>query len=56
MRQLVVLFTLGGALAALGALACGPGDEKPPLTPDTEHPADLGEAGAPSSPAPSPGK
>jgi hypothetical protein len=50
MRKLVVLVTFGAALAALGAFACGPGEEKPPLTPDTEHPTEVAEAGAPSTP------
>jgi hypothetical protein len=54
MRRLAVLFIVGFALTTLGlaALACGPGDDKPPLTPDpVEHTLD--EAGAPpAAPAP----
>ena len=45
MRNFVVVVVLGAVVVALGAFACGPKDEKPPLTPDSEHPID--EAGAP---------
>jgi hypothetical protein len=48
MRRFVVLVPL---LASLAALACGPGDEKPPLTPDPSTPPALDDAGA----APPPG-
>jgi hypothetical protein len=48
MRRFFVLFTMGAAFAALGAVACGDGNKPPPLTPDTEHPADGAEAGAPA--------
>ena len=51
MRRFVVLVTIGAAFAALGAVACGDGNKPPPLTPDSEHPLDGAEAGAPSSPA-----
>jgi hypothetical protein len=52
MRRLLVLVSFGAALASLGAIACGGGNDKPPLTPDTEHPMEAPEAGAPSEPAP----
>ncbi|MBX3263661.1 MAG: hypothetical protein KF782_28575 [Labilithrix sp.] len=60
MRRFFVLFTIGAAFAALGAVACGDGNKPPPLTPDTEHteqpPAtdttDTAEAGAPSADPP----
>lgn len=46
MRKYAVV-ALGAVFAALGAIACG-GNDKPPLTPDAEHPAmeapDAGEA------------
>jgi hypothetical protein len=48
MRKVVVLVVLAAGAFAFAALACGPGDDKPPLTPDTEH---TDEAGAPA-PAP----
>ena len=52
MRRFVMLFTIGAAFAALGAVACGDGNKPPPLTPDTEHqvPTDGAEAGAPETP------
>lgn len=37
MARFVVLVTLGAAFA-MGAVACGDGNGKPPLTPDSEHP------------------
>lgn len=37
MNRLVVLIAIGAIAGALGALACGGGSDKPPLTPDTEH-------------------
>jgi hypothetical protein len=50
MRRFVVLVVLGSVMAALASFACGPSDEKPPMTPD---PADVGEGGAPqAAPAP----
>jgi hypothetical protein len=53
MRRVFAVITFGAALAALGAFACGPGSDKPPLTPDTEHsPTEITEGGAPA-PAPS---
>jgi hypothetical protein len=52
MRRLVVLVALGAAFAALGALACGDGNNKPPLTPDQEHSLDDAGAPAPSATAP----
>lgn len=56
MKRLVVLLAISAAFGALGAVACGGGNEKPPMTPD-EHtqtptdPTDVGEAGAPADPA-----
>ncbi len=57
MTRIVVLLALVGAATALGTVACG-GNEKPPLTPDTEMKTpDLGDAGAPDpSAAPPPAK
>ncbi|MBX3203803.1 MAG: hypothetical protein KF764_01980 [Labilithrix sp.] len=55
MRRFFVLFTIGAAFAALGAVACGDGNKPPPLTPDTEHPPTTdtaAEAGAPSTDTP----
>ena len=52
MRRLVLFVTLGAALA-IAALACGPSNDKPPLTPDSEHPSDTAEAGAPTTTTPS---
>ncbi|MBK6694460.1 MAG: hypothetical protein IPG50_19965 [Myxococcales bacterium] len=48
-RLLVAVVVFG----ALGCLACG-GKEKPPLTPDQENPALLGDSGVemPTSPPP----
>lgn len=51
MRRFFVIFTIGAAFAAVGSVACGDGNKQPPLMPDSEHPADLGEAGAPSTPS-----
>jgi hypothetical protein len=60
MTRLVARVAIGSAVIALLAvlaLACGDKNEKPPLTPDTEH---TDEAGAPppANPAPAtpPGK
>jgi hypothetical protein len=39
MQRLVVLIASGAILGALFAVACGGGNEKPPLTPDSEHAA-----------------
>ncbi len=52
MRRFFMLFTIGAAFAALGAVACGDGNKPPPLTPDTEHqvPSEGAEAGAPETP------
>lgn len=50
MKRLVALFAVGAAFA-IGAAACGDGDKKPPLTPDSEKPLDGAEAGAPAAPA-----
>ena len=44
MNRLVVVIAIGVLMGALGALACGNGSDKPPLTPDSEHGMD--EAGA----------
>ena len=46
MRRFVVLLMLGGVLTAISAFACGPGSDKPPMQPDSEHPL-VDEAGAP---------
>jgi hypothetical protein len=43
MNRLVVVIAIGVLMGALGALACGNGSDKPPLTPDSEH---MDEAGA----------
>jgi hypothetical protein len=51
MRRLLFLVSFGAALAAFGATACGGGNDKPPLTPDTETPAEAPEAGAPTEPS-----
>jgi hypothetical protein len=41
MKRLVVWLAIGAVLGVLGMLACGPGSEKPPLTPDNvETPAE----------------
>jgi hypothetical protein len=48
MRRLAVLVTFGAALTAFGAFACGSGNDKPPLTPDTERPVEGGDAAAPA--------
>jgi hypothetical protein len=55
-RHGLALMFVGSAIASIAAFACGPGDDKPPMTPDpTEHPAD--DAGAPpAAPAPAPPK
>lgn len=45
MNRLVVVIAIGVLAGALGALACGNGGDKPPLTPDSEHPT-MDEAGA----------
>lgn len=45
MKRFAVILAIGAAIGALGILACGPGDDKPPLTPDnveTPTPADDG--------------
>lgn len=57
MTRIVVLLALSCAAAALGTVACG-GNEKPPLTPDTEVKSpDLGDAGASApSDVPAPAK
>lgn len=58
MTRFVVLLAICVAAVGLGSVACG-GNDKPPLTPDTEV-KDLGDAGAsaPSAPsaAPAPAK
>lgn len=52
MRRLVVLLAICGAAVGLGSVACG-GNEKPPLTPDSEVKSpDLGDAGASAPSAP----
>jgi hypothetical protein len=57
MRRPLVLFTLAAglvsftALAGLGVVACG-GNDKPPLTPDTQEPlSENPDAAAPSAPS-----
>jgi len=54
MRRLVVLLSFVTGLGALGLLACGGGNDKPPLTPDTVEPPhpDAAEAGAPPATPP----
>ena len=54
MRRLVVLLSFAAGLGALGLLACGGGNDKPPLTPDTVEPAnpEAAEAGAPPATPP----
>ena len=39
MQRHAVLIASGAILGALFAVACGGGNEKPPLTPDSEHTA-----------------
>lgn len=54
MNRLVVVIATLALAGALGALACGNGGEKPPLTPDTEHSTmgdDAGGGGATGSDA-----
>ncbi len=46
MKKLVVVIATLAITGALGALACGNGGDKPPLTPDTEHGGMMDEAGA----------
>ena len=58
MRRLVALLTIAAAAGAL-AMACGGGNEKPPMTPDSEHTTPEGlegmaEGGAPESSTPAP--
>lgn len=48
MKRLVVVIAIGVLGGALGALACGGGSDKPPLTPDQTS-MDDGGAGAASS-------
>lgn len=62
MKRFVLLVAFAAATGAIGAVACGPGNDKPPLTPDSEHGEDP-DASAPSSssssggsPATPPGK
>ena len=47
MNRLVVMIAISAIAAALGALACGDGNNKPPLTPDSEHGDDGGGGGSP---------
>jgi hypothetical protein len=64
MRRLLSPVTLAVAVAGAGLVgalalgACGGGNDKPPLTPDTiEPPTDLQDAAAPpTAPAPPPAK
>ena len=37
MQRHAVLIASGAVLGALFAVACGGGNDKPPLTPDSEH-------------------
>lgn len=46
MNRLVVVIATFALAGALGALACGNGGDKPPLTPDSEHGGMMDEAGA----------
>ena len=41
---------LVSVLFALASTACGDGDKKPPLTPDSDKPAELIDAGSTTSP------
>ena len=56
MRRLLVLLSLSGlvgvlcAFGAVGLAACGGGNDKPPLTPDSLEPSDNSEAGTPGTP------
>ncbi len=52
MHRFLALFSVGAAVLALSSAACGDSN-KPPLTPDSEHP-DLGDAGAPPAPPAAP--
>jgi hypothetical protein len=66
MKRFVFLVAIGALFTggAIGAVACGGGSDKPPLTPDSEHSehtSDADAAPAPSStsggsPATPPGK
>jgi hypothetical protein len=49
--RVALLAAVGVLIAALNAFACGPGNDKPPLTPDSDHPGDTMEGGAPSTPS-----
>jgi hypothetical protein len=37
---------------AMASTACGDGDKKPPMTPDSDKPADLADSGVTTSPPP----
>ena len=37
---------------AMASTACGDGDKKPPMTPDSDKPAELVDSGATTSPPP----
>lgn len=47
MKRMAVLFAFACALATA---ACGGDDKKPPMTPDTDKPAELVDAGSTTSP------
>lgn len=47
MYKVAVLFAV---VAAFAVAACGDGNKPPPLTPDTDHPADVADGGAPATP------
>lgn len=49
MKRTAALATLA-LLAALALAACGGDDKKPPMTPDSDKPAELIDAGATTSP------
>lgn len=59
MRRLVVLVAISAVFGAFGILlACGGGNDKPPLTPDYVEtpPAEVAEAGPPATPPATPTK
>jgi hypothetical protein len=63
MKRWLVFVAIGAALGVFGAVACGGGNDKPPLTPDSEHGEhttvldgpDSGSSGSSLPPPPTPG-
>jgi hypothetical protein len=45
MKRLVVVIAISVIASALFSLACGDGNNKPPLTPDSDHPGEDGGGG-----------